>query len=126
VNDPRGLAPLGYHIPTDAEWTTLTTTLGGLSLAGAKMKSTSRWYNNGNGTNSSGFAGLPGGYRCNYCSVGTGSFTSIGKCGVWWSSSEDDDFARFAKYVLLSYGYSGLNVNSEEKADGFSVRCLRD
>ena len=63
VNDPRGLAPKGYHIPSDAEWTQLSDYLGGESEAGTKMKSTSGWVENGNGTNSSGFSGLPGGYR---------------------------------------------------------------
>ena len=60
VNDPRGIAPNGYHIPTDAEWTQLDDYLGGEeSEAGTKMKSTSGWYHNGNGTNSSGFSCLP-------------------------------------------------------------------
>jgi uncharacterized protein (TIGR02145 family) len=57
----KGLCPDGWHIPTDAEWTTLTTYPGGESVAGGKMKSTSGWYNNGNGSNSSGFTALPGG-----------------------------------------------------------------
>ena len=61
VNDPRGLAPKGFHIPSDAEWTILTENLG--YKAGTKMKSTSGWDDDGNGTNSSGFAGLPGGQR---------------------------------------------------------------
>ena len=63
VNDSRGLAPKGYHIPSDAEWKILTDYLGGESVAGTKMKSTSGWQNKGNGTNSSGFAELPGGTR---------------------------------------------------------------
>jgi len=66
VNDPRGLAPNGYHIPTDAEWTTLTTYLGGSTLAGGKMKEagSSHWLSPNTGaTNSSGFKGLPGGFR---------------------------------------------------------------
>ena len=67
VNDSRGLAPSGYHIPSDAEWTILTDFLGGEKVAGTKMKSTDFWAdyegNSGNGTNESGFSGLPGGYR---------------------------------------------------------------
>ena len=67
VNDSRGLAPVGYHIPSDAEWTILTDFLGGEKVAGTKMKSTDFWAdyegNSGNGTNESGFSGLPGGYR---------------------------------------------------------------
>ena len=83
VNDPRGLAPAGYHIPTDAEWTTLTNYLGGETIAGAKMKSKTGWGNDGNGTNSSAFAGLPGG-----CRDDNGVFDDIGADGYWWSSSE--------------------------------------
>jgi uncharacterized protein (TIGR02145 family) len=66
VTDSRGLAPVGYHIPTSAEWTKLTDFLGGEGVAGTKMKSKSGWNDyrgkSGNGTNSSGFNGLPGGY----------------------------------------------------------------
>ncbi|MBM3416347.1 MAG: hypothetical protein FJY20_07845 [Bacteroidetes bacterium] len=82
VNDPRGLAPRGWHIPSDDEWTVLTDYLGGEDVAGTKMKSTSGWEENGNGTNSSGFNGLPGGLR-----GGNGSFSSVGKFGGWWSST---------------------------------------
>ncbi|MGV9003096.1 FISUMP domain-containing protein [Flavobacterium sp.] len=86
VNDPRGLAPAGYHIPSDAERITLTTFLGGESIAGGKMKSTTGWNSpNTAATNSSGFTGLPGGCRNDY-----GSFYFIGETGYWWSSSEDD------------------------------------
>ncbi|MBM3920821.1 MAG: hypothetical protein FJ347_06290, partial [Sphingomonadales bacterium] len=81
VNDSRGLAPEGWHVPSDAEWTILTDYLG--SDAGTKMKSKTGWNENGNGTNSSGFSGLPGGTR-NY----NGTFYTIGYDGYWWSSSE--------------------------------------
>ena len=60
VSDPRGLAPKGWHIPSDAEWITLTGNLGGENAAGTKMKSSSGWKDNANGTNESGFEGLPG------------------------------------------------------------------
>ena len=60
VNDPRGLAPAGWHVPTDAEWTELINSLGGGELAGAKMKSTTGWVDNRTATNESGFSGLPG------------------------------------------------------------------
>ena len=120
VNDPRGLAPTGYHIPTDAEWTSLTTYLGGETGAGKKMKSTAGWVNNGNGNNTSGFTGLPGGTR-NY----TGGFGDVGASGKWWSSSE---------YDTNTAWYRNLGTNSDNvfryhnvfKVHGFSVRCLRD
>ena len=62
VEDARGLCPSGWHVPTDGEWTILTDHLGGESVAGGQMKTNYGWANDGNGTNSSGFSGLPGGY----------------------------------------------------------------
>jgi uncharacterized protein (TIGR02145 family) len=82
VSDSRGLAPKGYHVPSDAEWTTLEDFLGGQDEAGEKLKSTTGWYAD-NGDNSSGFNGIPGGF----CFV-DGGFFSIGASGLWWSSSE--------------------------------------
>ena len=119
VKDPRGLAPNGYHIPTDAEWTTLTNYLGGEYIAGTKMKSTSGWQINGNGTNSSGFAGLPGGYRDYY-----GDFFGIGAVGYWWSSSEFNSYYAWSRG--LSYGRGDVDRGNGSKRYGFSVRCLRD
>ncbi len=119
VNDPRGLAPNGYHIPTDAEWTSLTTYLGGETGAGTTMKMTSGWLNNGNGTNTSGFEGLPGGGRGS-----DGSFNYVGANGGWWSLSEDD--ASYAWYRYLSGSSGNVYRSLSSKRDGFSVRCLRD
>ena len=123
VNDPRGLAPLGWHVPTDAEWTTLTTTLGGTSAAGGKMKmaGTTRWTTPNTGaTNSSGFAGLPGGGR-----YGLGTFNFFGGYGYWWSSTEGDTTNAWYRY--LYYGFSNVDrFITINKAYGFSVRCLRD
>ena len=99
VNDPRGLAPKGWHIPTDAEWTELTDYLGGEKKAGAKMKSKKGWGHGNNGTNSSGFSGLPGGYR--YYGYFDGSFKNVGHFGLWWSSSEE--YPLIAWYCYLSY-----------------------
>ncbi len=121
VNDIRGLAPTGYHVPSDAEWTTLETCLGGLEVAGGAMKEAGlmHWQSPNTGaTNSSGFAGLPGGYSSN------GSSYSIGYNGYWWSSTV---------YIPASAWYRGL-VNSNSivgrycgsRRPGFSVRCLRD
>jgi len=117
VNDPRGLAPKGYHIPSDAEWSILTTYLG--TDAAAKMKSTTGWNEDGNGNNTSGFAGLPGGARDS-----NGSFDFIGAYGYWWSSSEY--YANNAWYRSLSYPNGDVYRSSFFKQFGFSVRCLRD
>jgi len=119
VNDPRGLAPEGYHVPTDEEWTQLTDYLGGESVAGTKMKSTSGWYANGNGTNESGFNGLPGGGR-----LYNGTFYSQGSYGYWWSASDEDK--EVASFLSLYYNYSFVGRNGSLKEEGYSVRCLKD
>ena len=118
VDDARGLCPSGWHVPTDGEWTVMTDHLGGSSIAGGQMKTTYGWYDGGNGTNSSGFSGLPGGFRSN-----GGYFGSAGSSGYWWSSSpggssawgralyNDDENVSRGNYVPRS---------------GFSVRCVRD
>ena len=119
VDDTRGLCPSGWHVPTDAEWTVLTDHLGGTAVAGDKMKTTYGWTNGGNGTNSSGFSGLPGGARNSQ-----GLFTNAGNRGYWWSSST----------TLDPYGLRrDLRSNSEGVGDfgashevGFSVRCIQD
>jgi uncharacterized protein (TIGR02145 family) len=122
VNDARGLAPQGWHIPTDAEWTTLSTLLGGNAAAGGKMKTTgtTRWTApNTSATNESGFAGLPGGYR-----DGDGAFSGVGGYGLWWSATEFD--STYAWGRALSYNSGTLYRNPTNKYIGFSVRCLRD
>jgi uncharacterized protein (TIGR02145 family) len=149
VNDPRGLAPVGYHIPSDDEWRIIDDYLG--NDAEKKMKSQSGWNNwedstcsnckkygrktacneckdkrvtgknkySGNGTNGSGFSGLPGGQRS------LGNFYDVGNVGYWW---EVDD----THFLSLSYN-RGLNRMLDAvlsvhvfKEDGFSVRCVKD
>jgi uncharacterized protein (TIGR02145 family) len=117
VSDPRGLAPAGYHIPNDAEWTTLKNYIGNDN--GNKMKSTSSWADNGNGTNSSGFSGLPGGYRYFNC-----TFYDFGGYGGWWSSTENGANSAWCRSLHCFDGDVGRYGNS--KTVGFSVRCLRD
>ena len=121
-NDPRGLAPVGWHIPTEAEWTTLSTTLGGDAVAGGKMKvaGTTRWtYPNTGADNSSGFAGLPGGFR-----YYGGAFSTVGSNGYWWSSAEYSASSAF--YRFLDYNFGSITRSAFSKQGGFSVRCLRD
>jgi len=119
VSDSRGLAPVGYHIPSDAEWTIITDYLGGAEKAGAKMKSKQGWAYDGNGTNSSGFSGLPGGFRNRH-----GSFFTIGMYGTWWSFTEFDTSSAWYRY--LNYDDGIVNGYSSVEEEGFSVRCLRD
>ena len=120
VNDSRGLCPTGWHVPSDAEWTTLETNLGGSSVAGGKMKATTGWNSPNTGaTNSSGFTAFPGGYR-----DGNGSYSDIGVYGLWWSSSENDSASAWIR--SLYYDYSGVIRNGTTKRSGYSVRCVRD
>ena len=120
VNDSRGLCPTGWHVPTDAEWTTLTTFLGGTSVAGGAMKSTTGWNAPNTGaTNSSGFIGLPGGSRgFDY------GFGGLGNRAYLWSSSNSG--SGYAWGRGLYYLNGGVNRNGYDSRNGFSVRCVRD
>jgi uncharacterized protein (TIGR02145 family) len=123
VNDPRGLAPVGYHVPTDAEWTTLTDLLGGENVAGGEMKETgtTHWtIPNQGATNSSGFTALPGGFRTN---VG-GTFFLIDYYGFWWSSSEYNTANAWIR-ILYYINTLAYRVNLS-KARGYSVRLIKD
>ena len=131
----KKLAPTGWHVPTDSEWSSLINCLdpnadGGNTLpnvAGGKMKSTGTlqagtglWQSpNTDATNESGFTGLPGGCRC-----GAGTAAGIGIGGLWWSSSENDASSAWSRDLNNgngnAFGYYGF------KKFGFSVRCLRD
>lgn len=118
----KKLAPTGWHVPTDAEWTTLTTCLGGVIGAGGKMKSigTTLWASPNTGaTNISGFTALPGGFRYN-----DGTFAITGFDGVWWSRSEIDNLNAYMR--SLGNQNSNCQKAGNSKQTGFSVRCLMD
>ena len=121
VKDPRGLAPTGYHLPSDSEWTVVTRFLGGEEVAGEKMKSTVGWEKNLKGTNASGFTGLPGGYR-----YYNGMFYDIGSNGNWWSSSKVKKRGSIAWCRNMNYLSGDLNRRNNNKCCGFSVRCIKD
>ena len=121
VNDPRGLAPAGWHVPTDAEWTNYITLLG--ASPGGKMKETgtAHWNSPNTGaTNSSGWTGLGGGYR----DYTDGSFLSIKVYGLWWSSTEFSSTNAYSRY--LSYNTATVIANPPNKNRGYSVRLIRD
>ena len=122
VNDPRGLAPAGYHIPSDAEWTTLTDYLG--TDAGTQMKSTSGWYYTTGGTNTSGFSGFPGGVRYFYDEGPDWRFGSFNSNGSWWCSDEKD--TTNANSRLLHFLQSSLISSVSNKANGLYVRCIKE
>lgn len=120
VNDPRGLAPEGWHIPDKAEFSELISFLGGENDASLKLKSTKGWDDIGNGTNSSGFSAMPCGWRSDI-----GEFKGLGGNGSWWSSSEYS--ATNAWYMSLEYFTGSVNMgNDSDKQNGISVRCIKD
>ncbi|MCB0685265.1 MAG: fibrobacter succinogenes major paralogous domain-containing protein [Saprospiraceae bacterium] len=121
VNTGR-LCPSGWHVPTDAEWTNLTDFLGGLDIAGGKMKEagTTHWISPNTGaTNESGFTGHPGGFR-----HFVGSFNSLGGFGYWWSRTESS--SSYATQRSLSYIDGSIIRFNNDKRLGHSVRCLKD
>jgi uncharacterized protein (TIGR02145 family) len=117
VIDSRNIAPTGWHVPTDAEWTILTTYLGGESVAGGKLKETgtNHWLSPNTGaTNETGFTALPGG-TCRW----DGSFFVLNYTGHWWSSTA-------GWFRDISYYYSIVERYSNSMVYGFSVRCVKD
>ena len=123
VDDARGLCPSGWHVPTDGEWTELEdyiTSQGFAGTEGMALKSTSGWYDGGNGTDDYGFSALPGGYRYFF----EGTFFSAGDNGYWWSSSPADGGDAWARYLFSYFPDIGRWNNNQRNV--FSVRCLRD
>ena len=113
VNDPRGLAQFGWHVPSDQEWKILKNHLGGEEMAGSKLKSTTGWIEGKNGTNSSGFSAVPGGGRRN-----NGTFINPINHDKWWSSTEYK-----SSYAI---SHSVFYDDATSKTLGFSVRLIKD
>ena len=126
-NDSRNLCPTGWHVPTDTEWTTLTTLLGNLSTGGGKMKSTGTleagtglWSAPNTGaTNESGFSALPGGIR-----DATGTFINISEAANWWSATQSS--TNYAWYRHASYNQASVSRGNLSKTFGYSLRCVKD
>ena len=121
-NGGKNVCPTGWHVPSDAEWTTLTTFLGGEAVAGGKLKETgtTHWTAPNTGaTNETGFTALPGGSRGGY-----GTYGSIGNYGNWWSSTESSATYAWGRY--MGYDDAGVGRGGGSKQYGFSVRCVRD
>ena len=121
VADSRNIAPAGWHVASYAEWTTLTTFLGGEAVAGGKLKEkgTAHWQSPNEGaTNETGFSALPGG---RYHSGG--SFDGLGSDGYCWSSTANSSNA-WGCY--MGYNFGGVDRNYFNQSSGFSVRCVRD
>jgi len=109
-----------WHLPSDEEWNLLINKYGGEDEAGKSLKSTTDWENDGNGTNSSGFNGMPAGYR----DYDDGTFSNIEMGGYFWSSSEARDVSRVA--TLFELQYFLVYRDEGHKGSGYSCRCLRD
>jgi len=127
VSDNRNIAPTGWHVATNTEWITLTTYLGGSSVAGGKMKSigtieagTGLWHAPNTGaTNESGFTAVPAGLRYYY-----GPFDFKDYYSRWWTSSED--YTDYAWSWLAHYTTINIGNGSDYEGYGCSVRCVRD
>ncbi len=124
INDNRGLAPYGWHIPSKNEWTTLTNFCGGKYVAGYKLKEKGslHWRTDKNGVinsadNETRFTALPGGY---VHAMGYGGF---GSCGYWWSSSENGTLAWGCS---MTYSNAIVDTSYESKTYVYSLRCIKD
>jgi uncharacterized protein (TIGR02145 family) len=123
INDPRGLAPEGWHIPSDSEWLAVATFLSeNPHNAGGKMKESgpTHWLDpNVGATNSSGLKALPGGYRSEL-----GQFYYINFLGYWWSSTQHGTKRAYCRRLVCYGGF--IDRMSYENEKGFSVRCVKD
>jgi len=124
VTDNRKIAPLGWHVSTDAEWSTLKSYLGGDDIAGGKLKETGtlHWSSPNTGaTNSSGFTALPGGYR-----EMDGAFdnSSMQRVGIYWSSTVYN--ANNAWYLTINYDAPLVGRDNGSKKRAYSIRCVKD
>ncbi|MGA2297681.1 MAG: fibrobacter succinogenes major paralogous domain-containing protein [FCB group bacterium] len=127
VYDPRGLAPEGWHVPSDSEWTILTNFLGGDSIAGGKLKEAgfSHWQSPNTGaTDETGFSALPGGWQDEYHH----GFGELKYLGCWWSSTDTTDWGSVAFFRAMicndSQVYRSRTYYSPVVA--YSVRCIKD
>jgi len=113
------ICPDGGRLPSNRDWEDLIAAAGDSEEAGRKLKAASGWKNNGNGTNSTGFSALPGGYR----NVG-GSYSHGGDYGGWWTASEVD--RNGAVYRYMDYGLDYVGWGKSDKRVGYSVRCVKE
>jgi len=128
----QGVCPKGWHLPSNGEWYELLDFVvnHGHSAYGTALKSVSGWYNNGNGIDSYGFTGLPGGYRDGY----SGLFKDQGIIGVWWDSSEgrynpnSNDLGAYSYCLIYNSAIleQGGGLYGSKKSYGFSLRCVKD
>ena len=123
IKDSRGLAPAGYHIPTDTEWSNLVAAIGGESVAGQRMKDLGDSWNEtiSPATNTTGYSGLPGGYR-----YSNGTFSLKGSKGLWWSSTIAESASSWSWARYLDKNNSNLSKKYYNNKIGLSVRCVKN
>ncbi len=119
VNDAAGLCPSGWHVPTDAEWTALTDFLGGEATAGAKLKSAPSDSPGWDGTNATGFSGLPGGDRNGFY-----GYFDNSNSGYWWTATSNSPTTSW--FRLLGTDFVGVYRAAVTNSYGNSIRCLKD
>ena len=130
VNDSNGVCPNDWHVPTDEDWMTMEIVLGmspdeatNIGYRGTdqgdQMKSTFGWLDDGNGTNSSGYSGLPGGVR-----ESSGIYNHNGTSGYFWSSSSEDGGSSWDRVLDFDKEVVVRNISLNQR--GFSVRCIKD
>lgn len=119
VNDPRGLAPEGWHIPSKGEWQILIDFLGGEKVAGMQMKTSRGWREDGNGFNTSGFTALPAGTRLS-------DFMGKGENCSWFSSTTAEYDATTAHCFYLDFSFSSSASRATIANEGLYVRCVKD
>ena len=120
--DSRGICPIGWHLPNNEEWESLIVYLGGVYVAGGKLKERGlvNWVLPNEGAeNSYGFTALPSGYRSSI-----GSYKRVGYSGYWWSSSGGSTTYAWSWYII--YDSKIMNKNEFDKSYGFSIRCIKD
>jgi uncharacterized protein (TIGR02145 family) len=115
--------PKGWHLPSNDEWEILMKAVGGEDTAGKHLKAKSGWNyddgESGNGLDSYGFSALPCGYR-----FIDGSFDDVGNRSYWWSANERSSDNAYGRYIY--YSYDSSYRNNRDKANGYSVRCIKD
>ena len=131
VTDSRKICPVGWHVPTDAEWQVMERYLG-MTFAeaeetvlrganqGLQLKDTTGWVRKGNGTNSTNFSAIPAGLRV----AATGLFYNTGIDACWWTSTEEDTYKAWLRNMY--YFFNSIYRIPDSKNFGFSVRCVRD
>ncbi len=115
------LAPIGWHVATEAEWAELVNCVGGSSVAGGKLKSISSLWSapNTNATDSSGFNAMPAGWRA----MG-GGFALLGEAAYFWGSNERNSTQ--GEYMVLRTDFGSVTFNGATKQFGYSIRCVKD